>query len=498
MGEDECFAHSQSIGQENKSMQVKSMINKLWNSPTITSWMSYATRALSLFVVLPLILKRFDDGEVALWYLFSTIIALQGLLDMGFRNTFIRLISYAMGGIEELTAVVSAKVAVKTSGNPNWNLIGKIYANMAYIYGWLTVIVILVMSTLGSWSMVRPISFIQDAQAAWLSWMIIIIASAYKFYGSIYSNYLEGLNKIALVRRWEALTSTASIGSSIIALFISDSLLLLVFINQLWVVLSVVRNYFLSRAVENYQFKTIQIDYSFDRELFNKIWPAAWRSGISGFMSNGLNNLSSVLYAQIGSSASVASYLLALRIISQIREISMAPFYSKIPLYSKLRVQGDVQQLVKKAQKGMFLSHLVFIIGVITVGISANWIISLLKSDIKFIPSDLWLLLSAAYFIHRFGAMHMQLYLTTNHVISHIADGVSGIIFVTVSFVSINTLGLYAIPVGMLAGYLGFYAWYAAYFSIKSLSISFYNFEKSVTTIPLLLFIFYIAIDLII
>ncbi|RCR68803.1 lipopolysaccharide biosynthesis protein [Larkinella punicea] len=478
-------------------METRKIIDKLWNSPTITSWMSYATRALSLFVILPLILKRFHDGEIALWYLFSTIISLQGLLDLGFRNTFIRLISYAMGGIEEITAVVSTKVN-KTSADPNWSLIGKIYANMTYIYGWLTILVILAMGTLGSWSMVRPISFVQNSQAAWISWGIIIIASAYKFYGSIYSNYLEGLNKIALVRRWEAVTSTASIGSSIIALFISDSLLLLVFINQLWVVISVIRNYYLSRFVENNQFKRINIDYSFDRELFNKIWPVAWRSGLSGFMSNGLNNLSSVLYAQIGSSASVASYLLALRIITQLREISMAPFYSKIPLYSKLRVQGNIQQLVKTAQRGMLLSHLVFIIGVITVSVSAKWIISLLNSNIEFIPNDLWILLSVAYFIHRFGAMHMQLYLTTNHVISHIADGVSGIIFVLISYIFINTMGLYAIPIGMIAGYLGFYAWYAASFSLNSLAISFYNFEKRVTIIPLLLFIFYIAIDYII
>ncbi|MCK8492777.1 hypothetical protein M0L20_12990 [Spirosoma sp. RP8] len=401
-----------------------------------------------------------------------------------------------MGGIEEITQVVSAKVVARKSDSPNWNLVGKIYANMAYLYGWLTALVIIVMGSLGSWSMVRPISFVKDAQSAWLAWGIIIIASACRFYGSIYSNYLEGLNKIALVRRWEALTSTAAISSSIIGLYISDSLLVLVFINQLWVFLSVIRNYFLSRTVENNKFKTIEIDYSFDRQLFRKIWPAAWRSGISGFMSNGLNNLSSVLYAQIGNSESIASYLLALRIIAQIREISMAPFYSKIPLYARLRVQGDMKQLIQKAQHGMFLSHLVFAIGVILVSITSNYLLEYINSDIKFVSNELWLLLSLAYFIHRYGAMHMQLYLTTNHVISHIADSISGIIFIVTSFTLINSLELYAIPIGMLSGYLGFYAWYAASFSINSLSISFYNFEKRVTTIPLLLFLFYITINL--
>ncbi|AUD04466.1 polysaccharide biosynthesis protein [Spirosoma pollinicola] len=478
-------------------MQIKLIANKLWNSPTIATWMSYSTKALSLFVVLPLILKRFSEGEVALWYLFSTIISLQGLLDMGFRNTFIRLISYAMGGATEITSVVSVKTPNKLSNTPNWELIGKVYANMSHIYSWLTIAVILIMITLGSWSMLRPISFVKDNGSAWVAWGVIIIASAYRFYGSIYSNYLEGLNKIALVRRWEALTSTASITCCIIALTINDSLLLLVFINQLWVILSVVRNYFLSRAVDDSQFKKIKTNYSFDYQFFSKIWPVAWKSGLSGFMSNGLSNLSSVLYAQVGNSASVASYLLALRIIAQIKEISMAPFYSKIPLYSRLRIQGDLPQLIQKAQRGMFLSHLVFTVGVIAVGLTSNYLLIYINSDIKFVPNELWLLLSLAYFIHRYGAMHMQLYLTTNHVVGHIADGISGIIFIGVTLLLINSYQIYAIPIGMIAGYLGFYAWYSAYYSYKSIHVSVFKFEYKVSLLPMLLLIIYSATQLI-
>lgn len=472
-------------------------LNKLWHSPTLMTWMSYSTKSLSLFIVLPLILKRFTEGEIALWYLFSTIISLQGLLDMGFRSTFVRLLSYAVGGAFEITTVVSTEVYNKNTGSPNWELTGKVYANMALIYGWLTAIVLLVMSTLGSWSMLHPVSFVKDAQSAWIAWGIIIIASAYKFYGSIYSNYLEGLNKIALVRRWEALTSIGSIACSIIALAVNDSLLILVFINQMWVIISVIRNYLLSRAVENNQFEKIKTNYPFDKILFNKLWPSVWRSGVSGFMSNGLSNMSSVLYAQIGNSSSVASYLLALRIISQVKEISMAPFYSKIPLFSRLRIQGDVKQLIQKAQRGMFLSHLVFAVGVITIGLISNYLLVYINSDTKFVSNELWLLISLAYFIHRFGAMHMQLYLTTNHVIGHIADGVSGVIFIGVTLLLINSYQIYAIPIGMIAGYAGFYAWYSAYFSYKSIHVNAFKFEYKVSLLPIVLLIIYSATQLI-
>jgi len=87
--------------------------------------------------------------------------------------------------------------------------------------------------------------------------------------------------------------------------------------------------------------------------------------------------------------------------------------------------------------------------------------------------------------------MHMQLYLTTNHVISHIADGISGLIFCVVGFLLVNYLGIYAIPIGMLAGYLGFYAWFAAYHSLKSLSVGFFVFEKKAMLFPFMFFILF-------
>ena len=57
------------------------------------TWLSYFTRALSLLVILPLILNKFSEAEISLWYLFSSIMALFALLDFGFSATFIRVFS---------------------------------------------------------------------------------------------------------------------------------------------------------------------------------------------------------------------------------------------------------------------------------------------------------------------------------------------------------------------------------------------------------------------
>ena len=55
----------------------------------------------------------------------------------------------------------------------------------------------------------------------------------------------------------------------------------------------------------------------------------------------------------------------------------------------------------------------------------------------------------------------------------------------------VGSYGIYAIPIGMLAGYLGFYAWFAAFRSLKSLKISFLEFEKKSFLLPFIILILY-------
>ena len=467
------------------------VVNRLWNSPTFNTWLSYSTRALSLFVVLPLVLKNFSTGEVSLWYLFATIIGLQGLADMGFKITFIRFISYAMGGATEIS---KNQVSATGKKEANWSLVARIFSMMRTIYKRLTLVFISLLITAGSWSMNRPISLVEDQQEAWIAWGVIILISSIKFYGTIYANYLEGLNKIALVRRWEALTSIGSIVSSILALIFFKSLIALVIANQFWILINFYRDYRLALSVEEGTFQKLDFNIPFDKEFFNSIWHPAWRSGLSGLMSNGLASIISIIYAQMGSAASLASYLLALRLLAQIREVSVAPFYSKIPLFSRLRATGDLSSLINKAQRGMIISNMLFVVGCIVVGCLGNSLLKLIGSNVPFVDINLWLLLTVAYFVHRYGAMHIQLYSTTNHIISHIADGVSGTIFIAVTLSIFRAYELYAIPIGMLAGYLGFYAWYSAFYSLRSLKVNFFEFEVKTIGVPLLLLVLFFMI----
>lgn len=469
--------------------------NSFLQSPTLMTWMSYFVRALSLFVVLPMILTKFTEAEISLWYLFSSIIVLSGLVDFGFRATFTRIISYSYSGATHI-GVFEGNEELKDRPS-NWSLIEKIFSSMKKIHLWLSVLIFIFMISFGTWAMAKPISLVSSNNFPWIAWGVIVLTTVLKFYGTIYQNYLEGLNRIALVRKIESVVSFGLIVSSIIVLFFGGKLLELVITFQFFGLLGVLGNIILSRKIENKKvvfFKKIR----HDKEFLLEIWKPAWRSGVSGLMSIGLTNITGVLYAQIGSVHLVASYLLALRIINQIKEVSMAPFYSKIPLFSRLRVEGNITKLIKKAQIGMIFSNWVFILGVIFIAIFSETLIDLIGSNVSFVSSDFWLLLSFAFFFHRYGAMHLQLYLTTNDVKSHIADGVTGIIFIISVYLLIDTIDVYAFPIGMIISYLCFYVVYSVRLSLKNLSINFLKSEAKVFLFPLIALCIFATVFLII
>lgn len=455
------------------------------------TWGSFATRSLSLIVVLPLVLNRLSTPEIALWYLFSTVIGLQLLADVGFSPTFSRVIAYGMGGLNTFEIKDLRNIKPLTSlAEPNWQTIENICSTMRAIYLRLTVISIFLLATIGTWAMLRPISKMSDARFGWIAWGVILLASSFTLLGNSYSSYLQGVNQIALLRRWEILTSLGAIGTSIIVLLAGGGLLGLVIANQGWLIINILRNYWLCSKVEGGRFQNFTCQ-KIDIVVFEAVWPSAWRSGLGVFMGYGLVQLSSVIYAQFGTASGVSSYLLALRLMQMVRQISNAPFYSKLPLLAKLRSEGNLKQQIKVAKRGMALAYWTYVAGFIAMGLFASPLLRLVGSNAEFVSPLLWGVMGLSMFAERYGAMHIHLYSTTNHIIWHTANGVSGIIYLVVALALFKQIGVYAFPVGTLIGYLGFYCWYSAMHSYRAFGLNFLNFEKSASLSPFILLIFY-------
>ena len=246
------------------------LAHKVWHSPTLMTYGSFIARSFGLIIVLPFLLTELTIEEISLWYLFAAIAGFQLLIDLGFSPTFSRVIAYAMGGAD-VQAIGSPQGDAR--GSPNWHTLERICSTMGYVYSRLGVAWFLLLLCLGTLAVFRPITLIEDSHSAWIAWIVVLVSSTLSFFGIAYSSYLQGVNKIAVLRRWEIITSVGSTVTSVLVLTQGGDLLALVIAHQGWQVVNVVRNRWLSRMVLGGRMKTFP-RIARNENVLSAVWPS--------------------------------------------------------------------------------------------------------------------------------------------------------------------------------------------------------------------------------
>lgn len=434
--------------------------------------------------MLPLVLNRFDTADIAIWYLFSTLIGMQLYFEVGFTPTFQRMFAFGMGGatksqlstIGNSTKPVAANTS-KISENPNWETIEATYATTASIFRWIALATLILLSSMGTLLLIIPISACSQSQSIWTAWAILASTTSIMVFGKSYRCYLNGTNHIALQQRWIAGFGLLATLSNFLVLLFGGGLLELVISQQTWGVINLFRDRHLARNVMDGRLKHIR-NSGIDPEVFQAAWPAAWRSGLGYILGRGLLSASSLLIAQIAATPILATYLLSINLINKVNQFSLAPFYSKLPVLAQKRAAGDVDALTSLSKRGMAFSYATFLIGFACLGIAGPRIVTLIGSNADFPTATFWTMIGVAFFLERFGSMHLQLYSTTNKIIWHWVTGGYAVIYLLVLIVFMKSLGVYAIPLAMMLGYLLFYVPVSVWYSHKSLGSNFWKFEK--------------------
>ena len=456
------------------------------------TWASIAVRLGGFAILLPLVLRYFSPEEVTLWLLFSVIASFSFFADFGFGQTFSREIAYGFVGrslvdLHSSSANQSTAVEETLTKPTNWDSIQSATTVMLWLYWRFALLAFLLFGILGTWAAVGPIERVSHPQLAWIAWIIVIVSTSISIYGSAYSSFLVGANRIALQKRWEALVGGLTLSAQVAVLIAGAGLLGIVLVAQLGIIAQVLVNRSLSLHVSDGRFRG-NSGSNLDKRLLHAMWPAAWRTAIGSFMSLGVSKGIAIAMANLLIASEAATILLALRIIQTISQISNVPFYIKIPELNRLRASKKISLLAKKSEKFMQSSLFLYVIGVILVDLVARQFFDYIGSQTQFPDHMFWSILILAVFAERFGAMHIQLLLTNNIAIAHVANGVTGLIWILGLFILFPIIGALALPLSMLIAYTGFYSWYAVLPALRSMpNISFWKFEARVVLLPLIL-----------
>jgi hypothetical protein len=393
---------------------------------------------------------------------------------MGFTPTFVRAIAYALAGADRATCGLAPVPAPDTR-------LERLYRTMRVIYGRLAIALVVILGIGGSMAAVRPIGMMGSQGDGWTAWAVMLVATAAAFANLPHAVFLQGADRLATVRRIEVATSSLSTLLVVLALVMGGGIVL--------VALGTCLGPLIASLAVRWQCRRewpglFAARATIDPELLRELWPATWRSGVGVLMSSGAIQVAALTYAQLGSAAQVASFLLSLRVLQVLVTASQAPFYTKLPRLARLYAAGEASAQMALASRGMALSHGVYAAGIILTGAFVPRVLEMIGSNATFVAAPVWVLMGAAFFVERYGAMHLQLYSVTNDIIWHKANGVSGALFLATLWMAHPQLGLYAFPVAVLCGYLGFYSWYAAWHSYKVIGANFWAFESRTSAIP--------------
>ena len=459
---------------------MSALLRRIWHSPTATTWGSLAVRLSAVVVVLPLVLVRFAPAEVALWQLFSTMLMLAMMLDFGLAPTFARLLAFARGGatLADMARIQQNSQPVARTADPA--VASAVVSTLRWLYPRIALGATVLMAVVGTLGLVKPISQSQDAASAWAAWALVLATTGIALWGGAYAAALQGMDKIALMRRWEVATGLGQVVTSLVVLVLGGQLLALVAGYQAWAVVGALRNYWLLRSQHPALFAEPP---AAQPQVMGVMWGPAWRSGLGVLMSHGLIQASGLVYSQMAPAAEVAAYLLALRLAMLISQFCQAPFYSKLPRLAEMQAAGQQTEQLRLAQRGMRMAYWVFAGFAVLVALAAEPLLQAIGSRTSFVSAGVWTVLALAFFAERFGAMHLQLYSLTNHIVWHIANGVTGVVMIVIAALAYPRFKELAFPGAMLVAYAGFYSVYSVAHSKAAFKLRLWHFESR-TAVP--------------
>lgn len=463
------------------------LVARIWHSATLMSWLSIGVRSLGLIAVLPLLLSRLPAEEVALWYLLLTLSGFQMVADGGFSPTFIRVLSFARAPRARSSEANSQAVG---PADIDWARVDSIWGSMQVVYTRLAMFAVPIFVVAGSLSLKRPIAQLAEPAHGWLAWSTIVVGFAVVLRLNAFSAYVQGMNEVALVRRWEAAMGLLGMVSVVVVLLAGGRILALVITNQMWVIASALRDWALARSLNGGRARAFRRS-GLDPDVVAEVWGPAMKSGIGVLMSRGVLATGGLLLAQVTASAPLAGYLLATRLMQVLVEFTNAPFYSKLPALARFWAMGAMDDVAQLAARGIQLALGLFVAGAIAVQLLFPTFLLWTGSDVEWVAPSLWGALVIAYFIERYGALHLQLYSITNDIRWHVANGVSGTLYLVVSASTLQRVGVYAFPLGIAIGYAAFYSWYGPWKVRVAFPRHFWRLQRNAVLAPALVLVLY-------
>jgi hypothetical protein len=455
------------------------MVKKIFSSPTIMTWISYFVRFGSTIFVLPLILLKFPEAEIAVWFVFSLVIGLAQLADSGFGPSIVRSTSYYYAGSKHIPKNIKEfKSKKEINSNVNYNGLIDLLNTVNIVYIFLGFISVVVLMFVGEFIVSNSINMTDNVAMLNSAFYLIVIQAYVNLQKVKWVSFIQGVDKVASIQLAQSIINALNIIFNFLSLSLGYGIFALLAINLIFNLVTLFYSkYFVIKWFKQNE-KLYSLKYNFNKRIFISIWPSTWRWGLMQYGGYLTNNGSAIVVSQLSSPTLIASFLLSQRAIFFIRQVSQAPLYANLPRIFQLMAKQDYKVLkpycAKAIRMGLAIQFIVLLI-MILIGPK---MLDVFEINTKLAPLSVLLVMSVSIMLELHHAFHAQIYMGSNHVPFLLPAVLSGIAIVGISFGIVNHYGLIGIVIVQFLVQLSFNNWYPVYLNLKLLNWPFLEYIK--------------------
>lgn len=392
---------------------LRPFLLRLWNSAVVWSWAFNGLRLASGLLLLPLLIQL-PDAEFGFYWVLLTLAALAPMMDLGFRDSIDRAISYAMGGSAELPAQGLPALQTTTAA-PNYSLLWKLVFSCRTLYRILAVGVFLILGCWGTYVVSLRVHESSNPALTWVAWGLTLLGAVFEMYSGWWNAYLRGLNEVVLCSRILVVVFAVK--------FVLSCALLLSGVGLLSVPIASFFSSFLQRDLSKrwcLKRLTAHPKVSASRSevstLLRALWPNAWRIGLhylSGYLTFNANTF---ICVKILGLAATAEYSLSIQIITICQTMASVWVMVKWPLIFQLRARREIAVLRRLLWPRIWLQVVTFVLLAAFAITCGPTLVRWLSKEKSLLPAVWLLLLAVNIFLEGQFAIWATIILTENRL----------------------------------------------------------------------------------
>lgn len=442
---------------------------------------SVVARAATFFAPLPLLEATQSDAVVVFWLLILSFQSLASAISGALPTLSMQMLSYAFAGSERVSGSSADHLATRKQ-MPNLALIAQLNHFLLRAFQWLSVFFLLLAASVGTWVIWKQLNELPSLRSGLMMWGMLVTGTTLRLVGQPFLAYLLACGETALARRIETATWLLGLCLVVPILIVSESPVL----GMLGLQFPAVLYWCALRIVcRRKGWRVPEPDESpgTDQNLVGIVWPRTWRGVVGSGTAMTTIFGGGFLFSQYGEASQVAAYLLAVNLLGLMGQVAISPLLGNLPAIASKYAKGEsITEVANQIGKKVMWSFTAMCILAPVSFWVLNWLI---PKPISFVAPTLWLLLSIAHLLLRYGSIHLNLYSVTNDIRWHTINSIY--LALTIGpLLILDKPSVWIYPVVQSIAGLFFYAPYLRWLTKSKLG---YALEQDIATVilPLLL-----------